>query len=244
MLVTLLTVGGCGGNETVVRFASPPAAIDRPTLSHWMEVIAGGDIRRYIASEGPAGLASEPANYPRCFAAAKLVAPRSFFNQLRYDRAQVTEMCHQLHRAIKAQALSFLIAAHWLIVESVRRGIGAGAGELHRVLERATGQSDPSGKRLRPYLAQRHWSASDLLYQARLEVLASKLAARGKHATREAIGRFAANVIARDRELVARTHCRPGYVVPGCRGYRGSRAIDRSPESIFAELTGNFRPGP
>jgi hypothetical protein len=107
----VVTAGGCGADEDIAHVdgASPPS-ITRATLNRSMTSLIRADFRAAVGAEGPTGLVSEPADYPRCIAAAKLIAPRSFFNQLRLTRPQILERCHLLYRSAKWQALSRLIS--------------------------------------------------------------------------------------------------------------------------------------
>jgi hypothetical protein len=218
-----------------VRFEDTShASINRATLNHWMEAMAGDDIRRNLGTEGPTGLASEPADPARCFAAAKLVAPRSFFNQIRYDRVQVTEKCRQLHEAVKAQALAFLISAHWATTEAEKRGLSPGAADVRSALARERRRLYPTAAALHRYLTERHWSLSDLLFQLKLALIASGPRARPVKAPdglpTPADSRY---VKLQDR---SRTICARGYLAPGCRGY-DFRDPAAQAESVVAELT-------
>lgn len=244
MAVALLTMTSCGGsgNDSVVHFEGPShASIGESTLNHWMQVMAGDDIRRNLGTEGPTGLASEPADYQRCFAAAKLVAPRSFFNQIRYDRVQITEQCHQLHQAIKAQALAFLISAHWTIVEGAERGITASAADVQSAFDTARKQPYPTEAALRRYLGERHWSLSDLLYRVKLDLLAGKLQ---EHAGTKGASAGSDQLISprltskRLQNSASKTICRAGYVVVGCSEYRGPPTAAPSADLLIEKLTG------
>ncbi len=243
-LGAVLALGGCGGSGvTVVRIAGAPgASISRPTLDHWMQAIAGGDFRESVGVEGPRGLVSEPADYPRCVVAAKLVAPRSFFNQLRPTERELERECQALDRSVKAQALSFLISAEWTIAEAAERGIRVSAGEVDGALGRFRAQRAATEQGLGSYLAERHWSLSDLLYELKVELLAARLR-RSASFQRTGAGEraYAALAERRRRRLAARTHCRPGYVVPGCSEYRGAPPPARAPEAILKNLVHNPR---
>jgi hypothetical protein len=245
IIAACLTAGSCGSgdNPTIVRFQGPSrASISLSTLDHWMKVMVGGDIRQNLSAEGPTGLASEPADYTRCFAAAKLVAPRSFFNQIRYDRVQITEKCHQLHHVIKRQALDFLILAHWATAEAAERGLTASAADLQAAFRRARKRSYPTESALRRYLRERHWSLSDLLYQLKVELLADRRhESTGASAFRERSDWSSTARLASERlqSVAARTHCTSGYVVPGCSEYRGAPMPSPSPASVIEDLTGN-----
>jgi hypothetical protein len=213
---------GCGGSDTVVHIGGAAnASIARGTLDHWMQATMGADFRESIGVPGPRGLVSEPADYPRCIAAAKLVAPRSFFNQLQLSRAALDRACHELYRAIKAQALGFLISVQLNVAEAAERGIKITDSEVERAFEAASRRLYPSERDLQRYLAERQWSLSDLLYQLKGDVLAHRLHPKLG-------GR-------RDR-LLADTKCAPGYLVPGCNAYHGSAAAFPAPGVILERL--------
>ncbi len=244
IIAALLTMTGCGGgtNDSVVHFEGPThASISESTLNHWMQVLAGDDIRRNLGTEGPAGLASEPADYQRCFAAAKLVAPRSFFNQIRYDRVQITEKCHQLHQAIKAQALNFLISAHWTSIEAAERKITASAAEVRSAFNTERKQSYPTEAALHRYLGERHWSLADLLYQVRLNVLAGKLQGRAGTKAASAGGDQSVSPPLTSEQVqnsASKAICKAGYVVAGCSEYRGPPTAAPSADLLIEKLTG------
>ncbi len=242
-------VAGCGGSDdTVVRFKGRShGSIDRSTLDHWMQAAAGADIQHNLDAEGPTGLASDPADYPRCIAAAKLVGPRSFFNQLRFGHAEAIQKCHELHQAIEVQALSFLIRAHWTMVEAAERRITVSAAEVRSALGRGRTSLYPTEAMLRSYLNERHWSLSDLLFQLKLDLLGERLrtnpsaGAASEAATHSSLAGIRALVALDAQRLQAfarRTSCAPGYVVPGCSGYRGTATSASPPDALIQQLTG------
>jgi hypothetical protein len=206
-----------------------------------MHAMAGGDFRQSIGAEGPDGLASEPPDYRRCFAAAKLVGPRSFFNQLRLTRAQVEATCHRLHSAVKAQALSYLIAVQWVMAEAASRGVAMSEADLRQALGRLRNRFSPSRHAMLNYLTERHWSLADLLYRLKAETLAAKISLQAaKQLSALGNGEVVGTALAleRHRELAAKTKCAHGFVVAGCSEYRGSSASPSAPDVILKELVG------
>jgi hypothetical protein len=241
--LTILALTSCGGSDSLVHFdGAPHASISKATLNHWMQSMVGGDFRRSIATEGPQGLASEPANYPSCVAAAKLVAPRSFYNQLRFSRAQLTEKCHQLYRSIKTQALSFLISAQWTIAEAAEQHITATDADVRHAVALARKQAYPTERDLHKYLTDRHWSLADLLYQVKLTVLVSRLLPRFEQQVKKAGGGervYAKLALEHYGDIVAKTSCSKGYVVPGCKEFRDPLTLSPPPpDVIIKKLTG------
>jgi hypothetical protein len=233
-------LAACASSKTVVEIdGAPDASISEATLDHWMQSMAGADFRDSIGTQGPRGLVSEPADYPRCIVAAKLVAPRSFFNQLKLSKAYLAERCHELHRSIKAQALSFLISTKWALVEGAERGIHVTDAEVKQAFTKLRTRAYPTESALHAYLDERQWSLSDLLYQIKRTILAGKLEPR------QAAG-FADVAVQQtyaleqptgpQKGLLARTKCAPSDIVPNCSAYDSSVTASQAPAFIFLHL--------
>jgi hypothetical protein len=203
-----------------------------------MRAMAGADVHSTLGAEGPAGLVAEPANYPRCIAAAKLLAPRSFFNQLRLTRSEIEAKCRGLYASVKAQALGFLIIAAWTEAASNELHIATTAAEMKEALLRAT-RDYPRKRTLRAYLAKQQWSLSDLLFILRQQILAHKLLGPQSPAPNGDISATPSTWLrTADRtRMTARTVCSRGYVVLGCNEYRGRSAGQlTTPRQILATL--------
>jgi hypothetical protein len=237
--LTVAIAAGCGGTRTLVRIGGTSSTISTADLDHWMKALAGSDFRETIGAQGPTGLVAEPAEYSRCIDSAKLVAPRSFFNQLQLSRVQLGEKCRQLHRAVKQQALRFLISAQWAALEAAEHGLTVSDAEVRQRLRQVRTARYSTAHDLRGYLRQRQWSLSDLLYQLRYELLAGRLSPNSLAVAEEAGGRlgYEKTVSERGNRLAARTHCARGYVVPGCSSYHGAaQPASAQPAWIIAHL--------
>lgn len=236
----LFGCSGCGGSADVVRIEGKPGAtISRPTLDHWMQALAGSDFRTAIGTEGPRGLVSDPPDYDRCVIAEKLVAVRSFFNQLRPHEASLMHRCRVLHSAVKRQALSFLIAAQWTILEGAKRGVTVTDADVRREFANLRNRRYPTEASLRTYLSERQWSLADLVFQLKLELTAAKLEQQqppsativedGQQATTALLSQHNAG-------MIARTNCKLEYVVPGCRQQHGQPPASLTPDAILEAL--------
>jgi hypothetical protein len=238
-----LAVNGCGSSDSVVHFkGAPHASISKATLDHWMRSIVGSDFRISLAAEGPTGLVSEPANYPQCIDSAKLVARRSMFNQLQLSRTRIDQICHQLYRSIQAQTLSFLISAQWTTAEAAQAHISVTNREVTHDFDQTRPQRFPTEQDLHKYEAERQLSLADLLYQAKIDALVSKLLPRFQQQLKQAGGSEQAYVklaLAHDKDLISRTSCTSGYVVAGCSQYRETPgSTPPAPNIILTELAG------
>lgn len=199
------------------------ASIGKATLAHWMRVKLGVDYLTNIGTPAPLGLVSEPADYPRCAAAASKIVPREQSGKPKLSGAQIKRKCQQLYQAIKEQVLSSLITAQWTAVEASKAGVHVSAAALHGNFERYRDQDMPSEAQLHKYLTDRHWSISDILFERKQSLLliglTPKLEAESKRAGGGEAG-YAKVILAHQRKQLAETSCQKGYVVPGCKEYR------------------------
>jgi hypothetical protein len=240
--LALLALSGCGSSDSVVHFkGAPHASISQATLNHWMGSIVGSDFRTSIAKQGPTGLVSQPADYPRCINSAKLVAPRSMFNQLRLGRTQLSRICHELYQSIKAQALSFLIGAQWTKAEAAEERIAVTTADVAHEFAQSRAQRFPTEAYLHKYERERQLSLADLLYQAKLNLLVTKLLPHFQQQVKRAGGgeqAYAKLALANYKDLLARTNCEKRYVVPGCSEYHGPSGGPTAANVILTELAG------
>jgi hypothetical protein len=230
-------LAGCGG-KTIVHIDGTTNTISAPALDHWMRALVGSDFRETIGAEGPEGLVAEPVDHHRCFNAAKLVAPRSFFNQLRPSKATLEERCDELYRAVKQQALHFLISVQWADIEAAQRHLGISDADLHKELGKIRKTRFPSEPELRRYLTERQWSLSDLLYRLRYEMLERRLWPQSITVADEFGGRPGYEKVQTEQQarLTAKTKCERGYVVPGCSSYHRAGSSLPNPNSIISQL--------
>jgi hypothetical protein len=240
IVLALVLLGGCSGGTAedggVTHIEGTSASISKATLNHWMQAMAGGDFRASGPQIAPPGLVSEPADYPRCERAARKIVPRSRSGQLKLSDAQIAEKCRALQRALKAQAISFLLSAQWTTIEGEEFGLKVSEAQLHREFARYRKQPYPTEEDLQKFMAERHWVLSDLLYQLKRNILVKEILPKFQAKVKKAGGGEATYVrlaLARYRALIAKTTCKPGYVAPGCREYHGPEVVSPSPNIIL-----------
>ncbi len=240
----LLLLGGCGGSsgggDSVAHLQGGPGTVSRPMLGHWMRAMAGGDFRAIIGTKAPAGLVSEPADYPQCEAAAKKIVPRTDAGQLKLSDAQISTKCHQLYRSIKAQALTFLLSVQWIVREGEELGLKLSDAELHKEFARFRQHTYPTEADLKRYLEERHWALSDILYQLKRNVLVSRILPKFEAKVQQAGGGeavYARLALERYKRQISQTVCKPGYVAPGCSEYRGPETVSPAPNAILEGFT-------
>jgi hypothetical protein len=244
-LLLALALSSCGGgdsSDSLTHIQGSSATITKPMLDHWMRTMVGGDFRSNVGTKGPVGLVSEPANYPACIRAAKTVIPRSYKGRLKINDAEISAKCHLLYKTVKAQALSFLLSVQWTVLEGEEQGIRISDAELHRHFRDF--QREVYGSSLakqHKYLMERHWNVADVLYQFKRNMLVSRILPKFKARVEKAGGgdrTYARLALERYRGLIAKTSCKPGYVVEGCKEYRAPAVPLPSPSVVLEGFAG------
>jgi len=218
----LLSLSSCGASETLIRFEGSSARITRPALDHWMRVIVASDFLTYLHHEAPRGLAADPASPPECAEAAKKIAQAST-GTVQLSDSEISGKCRVLHRTIKAEALNFLLNVQWMIREGEERGVKVSDAEVHKELPYYAKALYGSQAGQRKYLAERHMVLADLLYQTKRGILYRRLKLKFRSEVAKIGGgqrTFARLALAHYNGLIAKTVCKAGYVVLGCRSFR------------------------
>jgi hypothetical protein len=235
-----LTLSACGsgaGSRVVATVGH--SEITRATLDHWMTTVVGGDYHQTLNAEAPVGLASEPADYPRCVAAAAQVVPKAE-GKAKLSQAQLLLKCRQLHAAIKEQALSYLIAVLWRAEEGAELKATVSDAQVTRVLTETRQKQFKTPADFNRYLAERHWTVGDERTLLKRNLLDTKFLERLKREQDKLGGgqrTYVRLVNAQLSKWTARTDCAHGYQAWQCRQYKRSKAAKVSPAQIFEQLT-------
>jgi hypothetical protein len=211
--VTVATVGGI--------------AISAADLRHWVPVEAVIKWRRVPLEQAPLGVLPDPPRYVDCV--AWLGSPASppsetgitppLSPELGLTVAQRRSRCERLLQELTRKALEFLITDQWYKGEVRDKRIRVTEADVQSnsnnyIEEAVTGRRD-FGK----YLAATGMSEADFLFVQRRFTNWEKIRQEildKPHPTEvtPALEQFTS-------KWVAKTSCRPGYVVPGCSQYHG-----------------------
>ena len=243
--LVLLALNGCGSSssassteDSLVHIQGSSASITKATLNHWMNAVVGGDYRAGGPQIAPAGLVSEPANYPACEAAARKIVPKGANGQLALNDTQIASKCHKLHQAIKEEALTFLLSVAWTVIEGEEFGLKVSEAQLHQEFARYRTVPYPTEADLQKYMGERHEQLSDVLYQLKRNILVREILPKFEAKVKAAGGGEATYVrlaLARYKALIAKTSCEPEYVTQGCREFKGTD-VPEAPNVIIEEF--------
>jgi hypothetical protein len=225
LLVTAVAaLSGCGGAGglaagTVADVGGAP--ITASDLNHWVGTITGGDFTILGGVHVPRDLVSETFSAGRCERELLALTTDPAKPANRPTVAWLGQKCQELRVAIRRQALQELIAANVGFGRGSEEGLSVTPAELKAELRRYEREQFKSSTEFAAYLAARDWSVADELLIIKKDVVSQRLNAKAAQRF-SGPGKEAARVAHSKEEVakwVAKTVCRPGFVVEGCKGY-------------------------
>lgn len=139
------------------------------------------------------------------------------------------------------QALGFLITSEWVLSEAAARGITVSEAEVKQRFSQLVHQSFSKTGSLQKYLAKSGETEADLLARIKVELLASRIAAKvtaGKSAAQRT-----ALLAAFERSFHTHwkrsTSCKSGYVMEDCKQYKGGPEATASQRSTSSSSSGS-----
>lgn len=214
---------GCGGGSSavVVRVGSGGRdVITRGTFSHWMLVTALRDAEE--SGYGPSGslrdvVVPDPPRFQACVRSLVLAGAKD-------ARASLKQTCRRRYAALKAQVLASLMTAEWFFAEGEARGLRVSAAEVEARDARVERNAFKTEQRFQAYLRRGAETEADRRFRSRIKLFSAKIAEQveGDGPTAERQRRLLGFMKGFARKWAAHTRCSRGYVVAGCREYRGS----------------------
>ena len=215
---------GCGksaGERTAVRVADH--TISAGTVKHWLSVL----VARGGSGREPGPPVPEPPDYTACIGYFRVHHPSTTVLPDARLRGNLKAYCALQHRRFQLKALYLLITYRWVTGEATELGVRLDRTELARELtgfRAALGLS--KGAAYARYLHFLRADDADIRLSFELEQLVGKIQAKIAATSGSAQGGHRALVgfgEAFKRRWIARTDCRPPYVVPICRQYKPPR---------------------
>lgn len=257
LLAASLALAGltaCGGSDPSGDIVAQVGnmTVTRSTLNHWMSTLLGGDFNENVGGRAPRDLVSDPADYPACIAAIEHIGPPKSTggHGPAEARAAVESECHALHQAMVQQTLSYLITGLWVEGEATAYGIKLSPSELQRAYQTIKAREFHNEAAFHALLTNREWSLADYMYLIRRDTLMAKLNEQREKAVRQnikghavALQRAVLELYAEEgKKWLATTSCKPAYVIPDCKQYKGPRAAAESapsPDALLETIVGS-----
>ncbi|HSZ05035.1 MAG TPA: hypothetical protein VK778_07530 [Solirubrobacteraceae bacterium] len=139
--------------------------------------------------------------------------------------AQLERECAEHYRSVEMGMLNVLIGFQWELQEGKADGVSPSEAEVREEYARYSRKQFPNRGEQQRHLADTGESVADELLRVRTDMISGRIF---KQATRrfggiatkaelQAYGRWAVET---EKQWVARTSCRAGYIVEGCKQYR------------------------
>ncbi len=218
----LLGAGGCAGGSGGVVAVVGGKAISKASFDHWMAVAAVKDYQPMPQAPVPKGVLPDPPRYQACSAHLASIAPHSVGVPVP-TATELKRQCAQQYTALREQVMGSLITAEWLIGEGEARGLKALPSEILGGTSRLRKSDFPNEQAFQRYLTYSGETIADRMFRSKIKVFSEKiehqLAAKlSSRAGAQAVANFATVL---EKRWPAKTSCRPHYVVPDCREYKG-----------------------
>lgn len=225
------------GTQVIARVGSVP--ITRDAVNHWMQALAGSDYSEASHAEvAPQGLVSDPPDYRRCVSVLDTLARRSPSHAAAQATASTQTQCRQLYQALRTQATSLLVSAIRVIEIGREQGVVPSDHEVAQYLKRYKAEEYGSEANFLHALAAQGWSRTEILLEARVNVVSNGLLARYRAPQGHA------HYIAAERRWLRRISCQAGYVVEYCKNYTGGATYpDTSSPSVLMEQVAAMKTG-
>jgi hypothetical protein len=232
----LLAIGAssCGGGQSI-----PPTAvaivegtpISKATLDHWTSVEFVTDNETLAQRPAPSGVVPKPPLYTACITHERETERKAASSAKAPGDAALKRRCEQHYETVREHVLNVLIVFEWYIKEGEKQGVSPADAEVKRQYARFSGEHYPHPGELRRFLTNTGETYDDELLRMKMDLLTTNLSNRelkkvGGTTTPEQqheLAQWGAKFIT---DWVARTSCRPGYVVPNCKEYKGSKLPD------------------
>jgi hypothetical protein len=223
-----LTACGGGGIPGGAVVQVGDSSISKATVDHWTRVEAVLAYKVIPKQPAPEGVVPDPPNYTACSAYLGTTAPEPGAGQPKSTPAQLKSRCQQWDVELRRKVLEILITFDWMNGEIADKGVKVTEKEIQPVFEQFKHSEFPTEEAFHKYLAYTGMSISDVMLLMKNTLLGTKIqqniTVRKGLTAQQKQQAFTKFVQEYQKKWTAKTSCRTGYVVPGCKQYKGTEA--------------------
>lgn len=225
--IAVVSLTACGGDppgKAVVKVAGYP--ISKATLDHWIPIEAILIYELRPRKPVPRGVVPDPPNYTSCIAYLQSTPQKLVQSGPRPTTTQLKSQCRQRYQMLRQTVLSFLITTAWMIGEGADQGLKVTNEEIKQRFEQVKKVEFSTNTEFERHLALTGETVADQLFRSKVKLLTAKIEQKLVYkkglTTQQQRLALAEFVHQFPKKWAARTSCRPGYVVPNCKQYKGS----------------------
>jgi foldase protein PrsA len=218
-LVAALSACGSSSNEAVVQVAGA-TPITKGLIAHWIPIEAVLSYNVTPIKDVPAGVIPDPPQYTKCMAFLKANPIPAESAEGPPTPAKLKARCQSKERKLREKVLRYMIAYRWEKGELAQRGLSLSSSELNKAL-RFFETYDFTPGEFHAYLAHSKETREDLRIITEINVMGTKLQERALFKKGFSPERERHELADMVRRWAAKTTCKAGYVVAGCKQYHG-----------------------
>lgn len=234
-VMTVTAMSACGASNDIPRDAVAKVgnvALKRSDVAHWMASFLREDYFETLKSLPPAGILARGPDYTSCVTTLEAVVARP--GAKRRGRGALKAYCAQLERAVRLQAVGYLVLGQWMRGQAAERGVTVSAGEVRQRFNRLRAESFPTEAELHSYLSRRGRSFADEMIEVRHELISGRLLA--SFATSGGFAAYDRFTNRAKHKWTNLTTCRAGYVVAQCGEYTARDAPGPSASVVIKAI--------
>ena len=222
LLAATLSLTACGSSadEAVVQVAGA-TPITKAMIAHWIPIQAVLSYSVTPVKPVPAGVIPDPPEYKACSAFLKAHPSVAEAAEGRPTPARLKARCQRKEQILRRKVTMYMIAYRWLKGELARRNLSLSRSELYKAL-RFFETYDFTPQEFHEYLVHSKETREDLQIITEINAMGTKLQEQGLFRKGLPPQQQAHELADMVRRWQARTTCKAGYVVPGCKQYHGS----------------------
>jgi hypothetical protein len=220
LLPTTLSACGSSSDEAVVQVAGGPP-ITKAMIAHWIPIEAVLSYSNIPVKAVPAGVIPDPPEYKACSAFLKAHPTPAESAEGKASRTKLKERCKKKEEGLQIKVIAYMISYRWLKGELARRNLSLSKSELNKAI-RFFETYNFTPQEFHEYLVHSKETREDMQMITEINAMGTKLQNQGlfrKGLPQQQQAHELADMI---RRWQARTTCQAGYVVQGCKEYRGT----------------------
>lgn len=213
-----LALGACGSSSEVVAEVQGATPVTKAMVDHWTKIESILAFRTIPVKPVPKGVVPVPPDYTDCIA---FLSTDKWLHEAGKSKPALKHECDRRYHEIRAKAVRYMLAYRWAAGELQKRHLKVTQAEVAkniRFFETHTFRGDE----FKRYMANSGESRADLHFIIEYTVMGTKLLNDALMRKGLSPEQMRAETATFARYWTERTTCKPGYMVGGCKGYKGS----------------------
>ena len=171
LLASAVLVAACGGvpGNSVAQVGD--TNITKNRFQKWLEITAKSGQQ----APGQTVVVPDPPDFAKCIASKRKQSAQAPKGQPKPDDKALKSQCRREYSELRKQTLTRLIQGEWVEGEAADQGVKVSDQDVRKRFDQQKKETFPREKDFTTFLKQSGMSLDDILYQVKLDLLATKL---------------------------------------------------------------------